>query len=113
MVSTFTRCKSTGPEWLKLVGLDEIPKPYYKITIKIEDISHDGYCSGAEEEECNTFNETIVCYSKNKPENNEGYEWEFPLVCQFQWGDILNNSLQSGYCNLGSKAEIENITFYP
>lgn len=116
MASTFRRCKSTGPEWLKSVSLEEIPKPFYKITIKTADVSHDGYCSGAEDYDYNTYNETIICYSKNKPEINEGFEWEFPLVCQFKWGDILYtdfDSLQSGYCNLGSKAEIENITFYP
>lgn len=75
-------------------------KPYYKITLNVQDKCHGGYCSDADEENCETTNLTVVCYVQNIEGIVVGDDWFFNLDCS-----------GSGYCPLASNAEVNSIEY--
>ena len=113
------RAKINAPEWFKLETNGFVPKtkPYWKITVVLTDLHHDGYCSGTEEEECVTTN-YIVYRFVSELDTEVGFTWKFPLSCQHDDPDFSELTEQeldeftykSGYCEISSKACVTDIS---
>lgn len=101
------RMKEDGPIWFKNSKL-EVPTttPYFEITIRAFDKVHSGWCSGAEEEDCETTAKTVVCYVMELGDIEVGYEWNYALPCR----NGLDTGYGSGYCQCSdSVAEVVSV----
>jgi hypothetical protein len=75
-------------------------KPYYKITLKAHEVEHDGYCSGADDDDCQTTDLKVVCYLKSVDGIEKGEEWFYNLSCS-----------GSGYCPFSCVAVVDTIEY--
>jgi len=110
----YQRAKLNAPEWfIKEENITKPKeKPYWKIRLVLSDLHHDGYCSGTEEEECETMNYIYYRYVNELETGMEvGLTWNFPLSCQHDEPDVFDLEVKSGYCDLTSKASVSEITY--